>query len=348
MQENARLIQKVAARVSQPKQENADDLIRALKKLPFWCGHQTIHIEKPDTYQDEFCCLTHVVGLPRHSATNEPMPLTPYQVEFFEIISRAKQPRKGQTKLEAMHDAHKFHVNKGRQMGFTEIVLRIIQYYCFHDYQGSQVGIIAATNGSLAKKDLRRFARLFKSIPSVVKQWVKNSVMYLKTNVRIEAFAASEEAITGDTKYKCIFMDEAAKWRVLDDLPIFNSIIPIVETNGSDLFLVSTPKGRIKMFYEIHKEHEDYIMIKFDIWDTEGNLYTRVFIEKLLQTKKEDPNQEYLGLFTEGRNAALGDVTDDDRDSNSYEWGVEPEDDHYTEPDDHDDQDDNIEWGAPP
>ena len=272
-QENERAVKKAVAKVrqrSQNTQENPEDLLRALKKLPFWCGHQTIHIEKPDTYQDEFCCLNHVIGLPRHPATNEPMPLTPYQAELFVTIDNAKKPRRGQSAIDAMQDAHKFHINKGRQMGFTEIILRIILYYCLHDYEGANIGIIAATNGSLAKKDLRRFARLFKSIPSIVQQWVKNGTMILIHDTTIEAFAASEEAITGDTKYKCIFMDEAAKWRTTDDQPIFNSIVPIVWTNGADLFLVSTPKGRVKMFYAIHKDHEDYIMIKYDIWDTEG------------------------------------------------------------------------------
>ena len=220
------------------------DLISDLSKLPFWCGNDKLHIEKQDTYQDEFCCFTHTVGLPHHPATKLPMPLTPFQVDFYEKIRDSKKKKPGQTDTDALRDAHKFHLNKGRQMGFTEIVLRIIQYYCFNDYAGSKVGIIAATNGSLAKKDLRRFARLFKSIPGTVEQWVKANTFKMTNGTTIEAFPASEEAMTGDTDYKCIFMDEAAKWKLIDDQPIFNSIIPIVNTNGADLFLVSTPKGR--------------------------------------------------------------------------------------------------------
>ena len=294
-----------------------------LKSIPFWCDDREIHITCPDTYQQKFCCLTHVVGLPLHPATNEPMPLTPYQVDFFNRVAAHKAPKIGQSIIDALRDSHKYHVNKGRQMGFTEIVLRVIQYYCFHDYAGFKIGIIAATNGSLAKKDLRRLVRLFANIKTGVKEW-RGSVLVLWNGTVIEAFAASEEAMTGDTKYKCIFMDEAAKWRVIDDMPIFNSIIPIVNTNGADLFLVSTPKGPIKMFYDIHKEPKDYVKLQYDIWETKGNLYTEKQIWNMINNAKEDPNQEYLCKFVFGKNAVLGEVSDESRVIGEFEWDFVP------------------------
>lgn len=232
------------------------------------------------------------------------------------------------------------HLNKGRQMGFTEIVLRVILHLCFTRYAGANVGIIAATNGSLAKKDLRRLARLFKSIPQVVEQWIKNNTIRLVNGTVIEAFAASEEALTGDTKYKCIFMDEAAKWRIVDDTPVFNSILPIIRTNGADLLLISTPKGPMKMFYKIHEKPGDFELHEYDIWSTEGNLYTHDEIQTMLDNAQEDPNQEYLCQFTIGKDSIFGPVTDEDR-YEGTEWIVEdPDEDNYNEEKDSD----NIMW----
>jgi len=309
-------------------------LCKRLSQLPFWCGNETIHLENP-YYHEEFCCETHVTGLPTHPATKEEMPLTPYQVEFVNKIlseitklgENASLTEIVKRLLDKLRDPNLFHVNKGRQMGFTEIVLRLIKYLCFSRYAGSKIGIIAATNGKLAKKDLRRFSKLFKRIPQVVEQWVVNSTMKLVNGTEIEAFPASEEALTGDTDYKCIFMDESAKWKLVDDTPTFNSILPIVRTNGADLFLVSTPKGPIKMFYKIHKDPEDFIKFEYDIWRTEGNLYTKSQIETMLASEKEDPDQEYLCKFTIGEDSILGSVTNEDRGTGWREWDAEEDDD---------------------
>lgn len=327
------------------------ELCEKLSHLDFWCGNNSLHIEKPDTYQDEGCCITHTVGLPKHPATDEAMPLTPFQVDFVtKIIKITAAPTQNKLKLkkykavleEYKRQSHKFHVNKGRQMGFTEIVLRLIQYFCFSRYAGRNIGIIAATNGKLAKKDLRRFARLFKNVPSTVKTWVKGTAMELVNDTVIEAFPASEEALTGDTKYACIFMDESAKWKLVDDTPVFNSVLPIVRTNGSDFFLVSTPKGPVKMFHKIHKNPEDFVKFGYFIEETIGNLYTQSQVDEMLSTSKEDPDQEYHGKFKAGRDSIFGEVTDEDRGTNWSEWDdvvdedneIDEEDDSYVEPND--------------
>ena len=98
------------------------------------------------------------------------------------------------------------------------------------------------------------------------------------------------------------------------------------------------------MFYEIHKKPDDYMKIKYDIWHTEGNLYTTKQIKNMLATSKEDPDQEYLGKFVVGKDSVLGDVTDDERDDDIIEWVKDPEDDSYEEPDDHRNQSDDEEW----
>jgi len=309
---------------------------KAIAKLPFYCGDETIHLIDPN-YKDKGCCLTHTVGLPKHPATQLEMPLTPYQVDLVkQIIKAVTNPGHMEQKdWQRLH--HAFHINKGRQMGFTEIVLRLIQYFCFNRYAGKNVGIIAATNGELAKKDLRRFYRLFANIKPMLKGPLKGRVIEIINDTRVEAFPASEEALTGDTNYACIFMDESAKWKLVDDTPVFNSVLPIIRMNGADLFLVSTPKGPIKMFYKIHKDPQEFVKLEYFIWEAEGNLYTKQQIEIMLKTTKEDPNQEYLGKFTIGEHSILGAITDEDRDDSLTEWGdsgINEEDDHYTEPDD--------------
>lgn len=310
-----------------------------LSKLPFWCYNDTKHKDNPN-YHNDYCCMTHVVGLPRHPATKHEMPLTPYQIEFVVEVTKAVAQPKGMSETDWKRLYHLFHLLKGRQMGFTEIVLRVIQWYCFSRYAGKNVGIMAATNGELAAKDLRRFYRLFKNIPDTILEKLKGRKITLVNDTVIEAFKASEEALTGDTNYACIFMDEAAKWKLVDDTPVFNSVMPIVRSNGADLFLVSTPKGPLKMFYKIYKEPQEFIMLQYDIWCTEDNLYTKAQIEKMIASSKEDPNQEYLCKFTIGQDSIFGLIEDEDRGTGWKEWLVDDdEDDYYVE-----DDDDDEEW----
>jgi len=312
-----------------------NELLKALATKLFWCGDDFIHVTNPD-YHKIGCCVTHMVGLPRHSATHLEMPLTPYQVDFFKQILNAVTNPGNMSADDWARLHHAFHVLKGRQMGFTEIVLRIIQFFCFTRYAGQNVGIIAATNGALANKDLRRFYRLFANLPGITLGPPKSHKVELINETIIEAFPASEEALTGDTNYACIFMDESAKWKLVDDTPVFNSVMPIVRSNGADLFLVSTPKGPLKMFYKIFKDPQEFVMLVYDIWEAEGTLYTHDQIVHLLKSTKEDPNQEYLCKFTIGQHSILGAITDEDRDLELKEWGDtdDSENDSYKEPDD--------------
>lgn len=335
-------LEQLEQKQEQQQESNPLDLCNFLGTLPFWCNDNYLHARNPDYRHTARCCTTHIIGLPRHPATNEEMPLTPYQVDF---ATKVIDGRKGfGDALAQSRKALKMHIKKGRQMGFTEIVLRLILYLSFSRYAGANIGIIAATNGSLAKKDLRRLAKLFKSIPVVVKTWIKNNVLELVNDTRIEAFAASEEALTGDTKYKCILVDESAKWKLVDDTPVFNSIMPIVRINGADLYLVSTTKGPVKMFYKIDMDHDedDFVFFVYDIWETEGNLNTKEEIEELLATSAEDPDQEYLCKYKTGRDSIFGTVSSEDQQGKT-EWLLEEEDE---EQDDYDEKEDveGIHW----
>jgi len=320
------------------------ELYEKLSKLPMWCYDNFKHETNPD-YHLDFCCVTHVVGLPRHPATNMEMPLTPFQVDFIERVIKAVTNPGHMTDEEWKILHHMFHILKGRQMGFTEIVLRLIQFFCFNRYAGRKIGIIAATNGELAKKDLRRFARLFNNIKSITVGKITNRKLELVNGCEVEAYPAAEEALTGDTKYACIYMDESAKWKLVDDTPVFNSVMPIVRSNGADLFLVSTGKGPIKMFYKIYKDPQDFMKLEYNILFTIGNLYTEPQVDNMLASSKEDPDQEYMCKFTIGRDSILGAVKDADRSDKVTEWlesEVDDEDDSYKETE----AEKNDEWGG--
>ena len=240
-------------------------------------------------------CLTHLVGLPIHPAKKESMTLTPYQLDLQKLVHKSKP--------------QKYIINKSRQLGFTEIILRIIQHEALTGkYQGGKIGIMAGTNADLARKNLRRLYELFHQIPYMVKDtYFRGHMLHLTNGVVIEAFRANEESITGDTNYRAIFLDESAKWRLRDDSPVFNSILPIVETNKADLFLVSTPKGPIKKFHEIWTDNKsDFVKLEYPIHVAEGSLYSKEDIDRILLNSVEDINQEYLCKFTIGRGSVFG------------------------------------------
>ena len=245
------------------------------------------------------CCFTHLIGLPIHPATHSPLDLTDYQLEFANKVINSKP--------------QKYIINKGRQMGFTEIVLRVIQYEALvGKYAGGKIGIMAGTSADLARKNLRRLWELFREISYTVKDThFKGHLIRLNNGTTIEAFKASEESLTGDTKYRCIFMDEAAKWRLRDDSGVFSSIMPIVQSNNSDLFVISTPKGPIKKFHEIWTGHNDFEKLEYPIHRAEGNLYSTEQIETMLSESVEDINQEYLCQFTAGRNSIFAQYDQD-------------------------------------
>ena len=254
----------------------------------FYCGKD----------KSKQCCLTHLVGLPVHPATRRPMSLTPYQIDLQKLVHSSKP--------------QKYIINKSRQLGFTEIILRIIQHEALTGkYQGGKIGIMAGTNADLARKNLRRLYELFKLIPYMIKDtYFRGHLLHLSNGVIIEAFRANEESITGDTNYRAIFLDESAKWRLRDDSPVFNSILPIVETNKADLFLVSTPKGPIKKFHEIWTDQDsDFVKLEYPIHVAKDSLYSEQDIKTILNNSVEDINQEYLCKFTIGRGSVFGEYS---------------------------------------
>lgn len=253
---------------------------------------------------DNFILFNELIGLPKHPHTNQIMPLMPYQTEFFKEVHPTRQV--------------KFHINKARQMGFSELVLRIIAYHSFFKYKGKQIIIIAGTGERLtATKLMRRFKMLFENIPEQVYGWTPGkrvidigpyNQLLLKNGTFIQALPSNSGAVRGDTKIGAIIMDEAAHFDAVDDSPVMDSVGPIVFTNQSDLFMLSTPNGRRGFFYNLSRDPQDYILRIFSYRETIGFLYASEDWDKELSRTDIDVEQEYKNQYTTTRRSYYGDV----------------------------------------
>jgi len=236
--------------------------------------------------------------MPRHPATLKQMEFTPYQLEFLNQIDNSSN--------------NKFHVNKPRQSGFSEIVLRIFQDRGFKKYSTKSCKYVVGTRERTTKKMIRRLKQLYRRIPDVIENNSDSLYLELKDGTSFEGLNAATEAVTGDTKIAAIAIDESAKWNLIDDQGVLNAYIPIVRTNHSDLFMFSTPKGPRGFFHDIEMNSKDYEFFKYNIWATLGNLYTKQEIDEMLADPTIDTDQEYLNAYTVGRNSIFGEIDDED------------------------------------
>ena len=282
----------------------AELICEVMAHAPFYCGKPEGGPELP------WCCSQHAMGLPKHRFSREPCPPTDFQMELVNaIIDNRNEASAGIGPA-----MRKYHVNKGRQMGFTEIILRVMAHLSFKQYAGRHIAIIAATNGDLAMANLQRFRELFDGpLKPVLNAAAKNAkVLELSNGTVIEALPASEEPITGRTNYAAIFMDESAKWKLIDDRPVFNSTVPVAFSSGGDYFVVSTPKGMRKTFYHIHLEPDDYVKFRFPITRAvKSGMYTQEEVDELIRKSKEqnpdiDVAQEYFCQFTSSSDSIFG------------------------------------------
>ena len=127
----------------------------------------------------------------------------------------------------------------------------------------------------------------------------------------IEVLPSNSEAIRGYTKIRAIIVDEAAHFGLVDDRVVWDAIEPIVMTNKSDLFLVSTPRGQRGFFYDISISENDYKKLHYDFNNAIGWIYTREEMEEELKRTDIDVDQEYRCQFTSARNSIFGVITDD-------------------------------------
>jgi len=252
-----------------------------------------------EQYLEKFLQFNKIIGLPKHVKTDEPTPLTSIQKTFFQTYCH-------QTRQ------NKIHLNKARQCGWTELVLRILAFNCFHKYMGRKIIIIPGTSQRTTKEIYGRFRRLFNNISEeILVDGFLN--MKLKNGTEIHGLPASTEAITGWTRIAAVFMDEAAKWNLVDDQPVINSILPIVRSNESDLYMISTPKGPRGFFYSIeNQKNTDFTKVVYDIHAGGQELYSNTERMQMINSSEEDPEQEYLNQYVAGRDSIFGSLDEDD------------------------------------
>ena len=265
-----------------------DDITKELSKLKFFCGQAS---------STKNCCFSHKIGLPKHPANNQEMKFMPHQLDLIKQSMAKKQV--------------KFHVNKSRQIGLTEIVLRIIQYHCFHKYQGGKILIIAGTREKTTNTVMNRLKLLFGEIRSTVKDDRHDLNIVLKNGTEIEGKPSNSEAIRGETKIRAIVVDEAAHFALVDDSVVLDAIEPILHTNKSDIFLVSTPKGQRGFFYTIANEQNDYKKLQYDFTNAIGWIYTQKEMDEELKRTDIDTDQEYRCQFTSARSSIFGVIKDE-------------------------------------
>ena len=282
--------------LNQPMFENSYQQISNVDygKLKFFCGK--IH-------RNNDCCFSHLIGLPKHTATLESLNFMPHQEDLVK---------------QACTDKHmKFHVNKSRQIGLTEIVLRIVQYLAFTKYAGGRIMIIAGTREKTTKKVMDRLKLLFQNIPECLAQG-KNAMNIRMTNgTEFEGFPSNSDAIRGDTKIRAIVVDEAAHFNLTDDSVVMNAIEPIVLTNKSDLYLVSTPRGQRGFFYNIGISENDFKKLQYDYTCAIGWIYSKEDMEQELTRTDLDVDQEYRCQYTSSRSSIFGVISDES--SEQYE-----------------------------
>ena len=151
---------------------------------------------------------------------------------------------------------------------------------------------------------MRRFRNLFTNIESNISE-VNDKEMILTNGTVIQAFPSNSESIRGITDVGAIFMDEAAHFKLVDDSIVLDAVSPIVETNKSDLFMISTPNGPRGFFYKIDNEDNDYYKPKFPI-SVAKDLYTQEEIDVILNKRDVDVEQEYLNQYTTSKSSVFG------------------------------------------
>ena len=209
----------------------------------------------------DFTKFNNIIGLPKHPQTFKEQNLTKIQMKVFDAVMKPKRQ-------------NKLHLNKARQNGWTELILRGLAFNMFDKYAGGKIVIMAGTREKTTKDIFTRFKALFKHIPEYV---MEDGPLYLKlyNGAAAYGFPANPEAVTGWTKIKAFFLDESTKWNLIDDYPVVNSVMPIVRTNKADLFMISTPKGPRGFFYDFDIAENDFHKFVIDIWEGGKELYSR-------------------------------------------------------------------------
>ena len=242
------------------------------------------------TFQDlSFVDFNAKIGLPLSPITGLASPIFRYELDLFDLIQKYKW----------------LLVNKARKIGVSEIVLRIIAYKCFSDYAGYQVILVAGNREKHARKLMQRFQSLFTNSSGTVLDTTADR-MLLTNRTEVIAIPSSSSASRGFERVKCIFLDEAAHFNVIDDKKVYSGLTPNLANTQGDYIIVSTPNGKNGLFHDLWTDHENEFfkhMMPYQI--SLGLLLDEKMIERAKKDTTIDFAQEYMCQFTAARGTII-------------------------------------------
>ena len=219
----------------------------------------------------------------------------------------------------AINKNHKVIINKSRKIGATETVLRSIAKNCFGRYAGYNVMIVAGNRQDQAEAILDRFSKLFEkgftdldgahfSYHDIIKKKTRSNVELFNGTI-IKTYPANAEAVRGPDRVVCVFLDEAAHIKQIDDSQVYDALKPNLANTDGDFILVSTPNGRRGIFYDLWEKGR-YQKLELPYTLAMGELLSEEFIEDEKKDTRIDFEQEYECKFTTSSNAVFkpGDI----------------------------------------
>ena len=245
-----------------------------------------------------FLELQKLVGLPKHPKTLEHMNLTPSQIEIVNLM-----PVVGSAIV---------CISKARQIGISEIILRIFLWGCFNRYKGGLIAIVAGTNSDTALALFGRFRELLNAIPQYIKS-EKVGEITLTNGTRIIAGSSNPNFLRGLTKVRAVLFDEFAYFDRINQISGLSTIMPLIKSNGSDLWLCSSPNTTASAHYAV-MESKSKIFKKLTITIDDGarGLYTDQEKKDILESSEEDVQQEYYCSPITDKSSYFGSLSNSD------------------------------------
>ena len=237
----------------------------------------------------DFVEFNKLIGLPKHPRTKKETALFQYELDILDLLDKYGW----------------LLINKARKIGVSEIVLRVIAFRCFSDYAGYQILLVAGNRVQHAQRLMRRFQKLFDNIREEVADKTADRLI-LKNGTEVMALPSNDTALRGPENVKCIFLDEAAHFNIINDQDVYNALEPNLSNTDGDFIIVSTPNGKRGMFYDLWTDRENrFYKLVLPYTVSLGLLLDKKSIERKKKDRTIDFEQEYMCQFTSPKGAFI-------------------------------------------